>query len=151
MQDRHGAGRAAFWLLGAMLAALCAGEARAADCFSSLAANAKWSCTAQLSTGEPVTYCLNLLVGKGSGPSASRFDMVASGPYPRTCSCGAKGKLPSPLFDVGSSYLCVDEGTGTAEIGKIARRKIVGETYNASVNVRSTFKCKVDDACVVLP
>ena len=151
MEDRHGAGRAACWLLGMALAALCAGQARASDCFTPLAANEKWSCTAQLSTGESVSYCLNLVVGKGANPSASRFGMVASGPYPRTCSCGAKGKLPSPLFDVGSSYLCVDEGTDTAEIGKVSRRKIVGETYNARADVRSTFRCKVDDTCVVLP
>lgn len=148
--DRSGLARSSLCLLALALAALSAGAARAADCFAPLATNDKWACTARLSTGESVSYCLNLTSESGSGATRS-FGMVTTGPYPRTCTCAARGKAPSPVFNAAASYLCYDETTDTAEIGKISRRKIVGETFNASVNVRTTFTCRVDASCAVLP
>lgn len=137
----------AILLLTFALAAIGAARAGAADCFAPLQENLRWSCSAQLSTGETVSYCLNRVLGKGSGGDAERFEMVTTGPYLRTCSCAPKGKEPS--FHASASYLCYDASTATSEIGKISKQKIVGETYNVTVNVRSTFKCKVDPACEV--
>lgn len=140
--------RTRFGILVLALAALGAARAGAADCFAPLEENLRWSCSAELSTGATVSYCLNRVLGKGSGGDASRFEMVATGPYPRTCSCAPKGKEAG--FHASSSYLCYDAGTATAEIGKVSKKKIVGETYNATVNVRSTFRCKVDPTCEVV-
>jgi hypothetical protein len=81
--------------------------------------------------------------------AARTFDLVATGPYPRTCTCAAKGKGSGARYNASSSYLCFDEGTDTAESGAIGRRKITGQTFNLIANVRSRFTCKVDPSCVV--
>lgn len=129
------------------LAAL-ARESAAGDCFGPLEANGKWACTAELSSGTTVDYCLNVTGSAGSGPTRS-FDMVTTGPYPRTCSCGAKGKGAGARFGQDASYLCFDALTDTAESGKISKKKITGQTYNVSENLRGKFTCKVDPACLV--
>jgi hypothetical protein len=110
--------------------------------------NVKWACTAELSSGATVDYCLNLTGGAGAGPTRT-FDMVTTGPYPRTCTCGAKGKALHARYGEGASYLCFDALTDTAESGKISKKKITGQTFNVSDNVRSTFTCKADPTCLV--
>lgn len=130
------------------LVALGAQGARSADCFAPLATHDKWACTAEFSTGGLVPYCLN--VTSTSGEGASRiFEMVTSGPYPRTCSCGAKGAGRNVAFNAASSYLCFDASTDTAEAGTITKARLVGQVYNVSQDVRGTFSCKPDPACVV--
>ena len=53
---RLGLGAAALlWLCSAL-----PGSARAADCLDLLAVSPSWSCSAELSSGESVDYCLNL-------------------------------------------------------------------------------------------
>ena len=148
MNERLGATGALLCALTFALAALAAERARGADCFAPLAANDKWACTVELSTGALVPYCLNVTSSSGEGADRS-FEMVTSGPYPRTCTCGAKGKGPNARYNAGSSYLCLDESTDTAESGTITKKRIVGQIYNVSVNVRGTFTCEADAACVV--
>jgi hypothetical protein len=133
-----------------VLAAFAAGGARAADCFAPLAVNPRWSCTARLPNGDTIDYCLNLTGSAGSGASR-RFDMVTTGPFPRSCSCTAKGKGSKLRFNAAPGYLCYDDLTETAETGAITKKKISGETYNLSAEVRTTFECRVDAACVVQP
>jgi hypothetical protein len=135
-------------LLAACLAALAAAPGRAADCYAPLLENDRWSCTVELSTGGEAAYCLNVTGTAGEG-AARTFDMVTTGPYPRTCTCGAKGKGPRARFNTASSYLCLDAGTDTAEIGTITRKKLAGQIYNVSADVRGTFSCVPDPACVV--
>jgi hypothetical protein len=132
----------------AALAALAAEPGRAADCFAPLALNDKWSCTADLSTGGQVPYCLNVTATSGEGASRT-FDMVATGPYPRVCTCGAKGKGARARFNTASSYICFDAATDTAETGTITRKKLSGQMYNVSADVRATFSCVPDPACAV--
>ena len=148
MTEQRGALRALLFALALGLAALAAESGRAADCFAPLAENDKWACTAELSTGALVPYCLNLTATSGEGAERT-FDMVSSGPYPRVCTCGAKGKGAKARYNAANSYLCFDASTDTAESGKITRRKLVGQIYNVSVNVRGTFSCAPDPACVV--
>jgi len=148
MSQRRGAGRASLFVLTLVLTAFAADEARSADCFAPLAENDKWSCTVELSTGALVPYCLNVTGSTGEGPQRT-FEMVTSGPYPRTCTCGVKGKGAKALYNAGSSYLCFDESTDTAESGTITSKRFVGQIYNVSVNVRGTFSCTPDPACVV--
>jgi hypothetical protein len=148
MNERPGAGRAFFHALALAFAALAAAPASAADCFAPLAANDKWSCTVELSTGALVPYCLNVTSTSGEGAERT-FEMVTSGPYPRTCTCGAKGRGKSVRYNTGNSYLCFDESTDTAESGTITKKKLVGQVYNVSVNVRGSFTCQPDPACVV--
>ncbi len=140
--------RTLLYVLASALALLAAGPGRAADCFAPLAEHDKWKCTVELSTGALVPYCLNLTGTSGEGAQRT-FDMVSSGPYPRVCSCGAKGKGAKARFNAASSYLCFDESTDTAESGKIVGEKLVGQIYNVSVDVRGTFSCVPDPACVV--
>ena len=134
------------WVLALVLAAFARASA-AADCLDPLV-NPEWACTAELSSGETVDYCVNLKTTSGSGPSRT-FDMVTTGPYPRTCTCGARGRVPGARYGEDKTYLCFDATTDTVESGKIAKKKITGETYNVSQNVRGKFKCRVDPACVV--
>ena len=123
-------------------------ESAAGDCLGLLEANGQWACTAELSSGAIVDYCLNLTGSAGAGP-ARTFDMVTTGPYPRTSTCGARGKAPGAQYGEGASYLCFDALTDTAESGKVSKKKITGQTYNVSDNVRSTFTCKADPSCLV--
>lgn len=150
MTARRRAARAFLHVLALALAALAAEASRAADCFAPLAENDKWACTVELSTGAVVPYCLNVTGSSGEGAERT-FDMVTSGPYPRVCTCGVKGKGPKARYNAGNSYLCFDASTDTAEDGKITRTKLVGQVYNVSVNVRGTFSCVPDPACVVAP
>lgn len=140
--------RALLYFLATGLAVVVAQAGRAADCFEPLAEHDKWACTVELSTGALIPYCLNVTGTSGEGAERT-FDMVSSGPYPRVCTCGAKGKGAKARFNTANSYLCFDESTDTAESGKITAEKLVGQIYNVSVDVRGTFSCVPDPACVV--
>jgi hypothetical protein len=148
MSERASAARALRPVLALGLAALVAGAVRAADCFAPLAQNDKWACTAKLSTGAFAAFCLNATASSGEG-AARTFGMVVSGPFPRTCTCGAKGKGPDARHNAANTYLCFDASTDTAESGTIARKRLVGQLYNVRQNVRSAFTCQPDPACVV--
>jgi hypothetical protein len=140
--------RALRTFLAACVAALAAEPVRAADCFAPLVENDKWACTAELSTGAQVPYCLNVTGSSGEGAGRT-IDLVTTGPYPRVCSCGAKGKGPRARFNTAASYLCFDAGTDTAEVGTITRKKLSGQLYNVGADFRATFSCVPDPACVV--
>jgi hypothetical protein len=133
-----------------LLAVIAAGNARAADCYAPLAAEDRWACSVELSTGQVIDYCLEATGETGSGAERT-FGMVTTGPYPRVCTCGAQGEGAKARYNAASSYLCFDESTDTAEFGKIAGRKLTGQIYNVSINVRGRFSCKPDPACAVLP
>jgi hypothetical protein len=148
MTERRAARSALLHIVALALAGFAAEAGRAADCFAPLAENDKWACTVELSTGALVPYCLNLTGTSGEGAERT-FDMVSSGPYPRVCTCGAKGKGARARYNAANSYLCFDASTDTAESGTITRKKLVGQIYNVSVNVRGTFSCTPDPACVV--
>jgi hypothetical protein len=150
MSERRGAGSALRRVLALAVSVLVTESAGAADCFAPLAANDKWACTVELSTGALVPYCLNVTATSGEGPERT-FDMVTSGPYPRVCTCGAKGKGARARFNAANTYLCFDASTDTAESGTITKKRLVGQVYNVSVNVRGTFSCAPDPACVVQP
>jgi hypothetical protein len=151
LRIRHRHRRGAWLAASAVALALslpAATPARAADCLARLALNGKWSCDARLSNGQSVHYCLNVVDRIGTMDSRA-FDMATTGPFRRTCTCGAKGKGAASLFDAASSYLCSDPSTDTSEVGTITKKRIVGQTFNASVNVRSAFICTPDPDCGV--
>ncbi len=160
MKHRPGAGRAfrshvldlvlGLVLVVTVLAVLAAGNARAADCYAPLAAEDKWACSVELSTGQVIDYCLEATGETGSGAERT-FGMVTTGPYPRVCTCGVQGKGESARYNAAPTYLCFDESTDTAEAGKITGRKLTGQIYNVSINIRGRFSCKPDPACAVLP
>jgi hypothetical protein len=136
-------------LVCAALALVAQGARAGRDCLAPLEANAGWSCHAELSTGEAVDYCTELTHAFGDDPASRFFHMNVTGPYPRTCTCGAKGRPPGADFGEDATYLCLDRATDTVETGRISRKKITGQTFNVIANVRSTFTCRVDPACDV--
>lgn len=139
-------------LLGLVLMALAGDRAAAAgDCLGPLGDNLGWSCSAALSSGTTVDYCLQLTNTFGADPAERFFKLNVTGPFPRTCSCGAKGKAPGARYGEAADYLCLDRATDTVESGKISRKKITGQTFNVSQNLRSKFSCKVDPTCVLPP
>ncbi len=163
MNHRPGAGRAiprhllglvpavpALLAVLAVFAVLAAPGASAADCYAPLAAEERWACSVELSTGQVIDYCLEATGETGSGVGRT-FGMVTTGPYPRVCTCGAQGKGESARYNAASTYLCFDESTDTAEAGKITGRKLTGQIYNVSINIRGRFSCRPDPACAVLP
>lgn len=150
MNSRAGAARAFPYLVSLLLTALTAPRANAADCFAPLAAEPRWACSVELSTGQVIDYCLEATGETGSGVERT-FGMVTTGPYPRVCTCGAQGKSGSARYNEAPTYLCFDESTDTAEAGKISGRKLTGQIYNVSINIRGRFSCKPDPACAVLP
>lgn len=131
----------------AALAVLVATEAGAArDCVVPLRETANWSCHAELSTGASVDYCTEVTNLFGDDPASRSFKMTSTGPYVATCSCQTKGKTG---FGADSSYLCSDHGTGTTITAKVSKRKIEGQTLNATADVRSLFRCQPDPSCDV--
>ena len=96
------------------------------------------------STGAMSEYCLQLTNVIGADPASRFFKTNVTGPYPRTCTCGAKGKAPGARYGENVTYLCLDRATDTVESGKITKKKITGQTFNVSQNVRSKFTCKID-------
>lgn len=131
-----------------VLAALAATGAHAADCLAPLSANEGWSCRGQLSNGASVDFCAELTNGFGGDRASRYFKMTSTGPYLTTCTCQTRGKTG---FGEDSAYLCVDRDTLTVVEARVSRRRIVGQTFNASVDVRGTFTCEPDPACDVQP
>jgi len=149
MDQRRGAGRALLPILAAGLAALAAGGARAADCFAPLAENDKWTCTEEFSTGETVSYCLNVTGVSGAGANRS-FGIHTPFSAPRTCTCGAKGKGAKARFNAASTYFCFDADRDLAESGTITRKKLTSQIFLASENSYRAVTCQPDPACLVL-
>jgi hypothetical protein len=148
MLPRRGARRALFAILAAGLAASAPEPARSADCFAPLALNDKWTCTEALSTGEVVSYCLNVSGVEGEGVNRI-FGFHTPNSAPRPCTCGAKGKGPQARHNAASTYFCQDDARDLVEIGTITRKKITAEIYVATDNTRRTVSCKPNPACVV--
>jgi hypothetical protein len=130
---------------------LFARAARAADgdCLEVLEARSHWSCHAQLSNGQGADYCLAFTHAFGNDAGSRIFRMATTGPFPRTCTCRAKSGARALAFGADSDYLCLDRATGTVETGRVSKRRIAGETFNASAGVRSTFGCVPDPPCPV--
>jgi hypothetical protein len=138
------------WAVAAV--ALSASGARAGgDCLAALGASSRWSCHAQVSNGAAVDYCLAFTHAFGDDAGSRFFRMATSGPFPRTCTCRAKQAASGAAFGEDGDYLCLDRVTDTVETGKVARRRIAGETFNASAGVRTTFTCRPDPPCAVSP
>jgi hypothetical protein len=134
------------------LAALAAAAGHAAsDCFEPLRANAGWRCHADVPGGQAVDYCLQHTNAFGVDPASSFFKLIATGPYPASCSCRAKGKLPGAAFGEDSSFLCLYRDTDAVVSGKITKRRMTGQTFSALYNLRTSFRCEPDPACDVPP
>ena len=119
-----------------------------ADCLAPLAASPNWSCRAQLSSGAAVEFCLEHTnsFGVASAPQARTFKTTSTGPYVQECMCGAKGRA---AFGADADYLCLDRATDTVVTGRISKRRITAETYNASANVLGSAVCTPDPGCDV--
>jgi hypothetical protein len=133
----------------AVAAFAATGAHGASDCFEPLRANAGWSCRADLPDGQVVDYCLERTNVFGADPGSRHFRLNATGPYPSSCSCGAKGQLPGAAFGEDTTYLCLYRDTDAVVSGKITKRRISGQTFSAAYNLRTTFSCEPDPACDV--
>lgn len=150
MYVRNAVRRASLHALALAVAALGAAGAQAAsDCFEPLRANAGWRCHAEVEDGQAVDYCLERTNAFGVDPASRFFKMIASGPYPSSCSCGAKGKVPGSAFGEDRNYLCLYRDTDAVVSGKITKQRIAGQTFSAAYNLRTTFSCEPDPACDV--
>ena len=128
---------------------LAARSAAAADCLSPLDASAGWACHAELSNGAAVDYCLEHTHTFGDDPASRFFMLVSTGPYASVCTCESKGASPGAAFGEDKGFLCLDRETDTVTSGKIAARKIAGQTFNGTAAVRGTFTCRPDPVCQV--
>src|SRR5512134_1605429 len=103
-------------------AALAAGTGHAAsDCFEPLRASAGWRCRADVPGGQPVDYCLERTNAFGADPASRFFKLIATGPYPSSCSCSAKGSPPGAGFGDAKDYLCLYRDTDAVVSGKITK------------------------------
>lgn len=136
--------------LAALALALAAPAADAAgDCLEPLRASPTWSCRGELQDGQVVDYCLARTSLFGVDPEDRSFTTVSTGPYSARCSCQAKGKLPGAAFGADKGFLCLDRATDTVIRGKLSKRRMAGETFNVSANLRTTFRCAPNPACEV--
>jgi hypothetical protein len=150
MYERFAVRRASLHALALAVAALAAAGAHAAsDCFAPLRANAGWRCHAEVEDGQGVDYCLERTNAFGVDPASRFFKMIATGPYPSSCSCGAKGQLPGAAFGEDKTYLCLYRDTDAVVSGKITKQRIAGQTFSAAYNLRTTFSCEPDPACAL--
>ena len=107
------------FVLALALGALAASSAHAAgDCLDPLRENAGWRCHADVPGGQAVDYCLEHTNAFGADPASRFFKLIATGPYPGSCSCRAKGKLPGAAFGEDSSFLCLHRDTDAVVSGK---------------------------------
>jgi hypothetical protein len=144
--------RISLLVLAVSLAALAAAGSHAvSDCFEPLRDNAGWRCHADVPGGQAVDYCLEHTNAFGADPASRFFKLIATGPYPGSCSCRAKGKLPGAAFGEDSSFLCLYRDTDAVVSGKITKRKMTGQTFSAAYNLRTVFRCAPDPACDVPP
>jgi hypothetical protein len=138
-------------MLLAMATFLAASAHAASDCFEPLRANAGWRCHADVPGGQAVDYCLEHTNAFGADPASRFFKLIATGPYPGSCSCRAKGKLPGAAFGEDSSFLCLHRDTDAVVSGRITKRRMTGQTFSAAYNLRTVFRCEPDPACDVQP
>jgi len=144
--------RVSLQVLALAVAALAAAAGHAAsDCFEPLRANAGWRCRADVPGGQVVDYCLEHTNAFGSDPASRFFKLIATGPYPGSCSCSAKGKPPGAAFGEDRSYLCLYRDTDAVVSGRITKRRMTGQTFSAAYNLRTVFSCEPDPACDVPP
>ena len=123
----------------------------ASDCFEPLRASAGWRCRADVPGGQMVDYCLEHTNAFGADPASRFFKLIATGPYPSSCSCSAKGKPPGAGFGEDKNYLCLYRDTDAVVSGKITKRRMTGQTFSAAYNLRTVFSCQPDPACDVPP
>jgi hypothetical protein len=134
------------------LGALAASGATAdGDCLAPLRESTGWRCRADVPGGPPVAYCLEHTNVFGSDPADRTFKLVASGPYPSSCSCNAKGKSPGAAFGADKGFLCLYRDTDGVMSGRITKRRIAGQTFTPLYGIRSVFSCEPDPACDVQP
>jgi hypothetical protein len=149
METRRRARRALLPILAAGLAVLAPESARSADCLDPVSANDRWTCTEEFTTGETVSYCLNVAGVSGTGANRS-FRIHTPFTPPRHCTCGAKSKGGSARFNAASAYFCLDAARDLAESGMITRKKITAQIFLASENSRRAVTCRPDPTCVVV-
>src|SRR5512134_2698649 len=133
----------------AVAAFVAAASHAASDCFEPLRSNAGWRCHADVPGGPAVDYCLDRTNAFGDDPASRFFKLIATGPYPSSCSCRAKGTLPGAAFGEDRSYLCLYRDTDAVVSGKITKRRMTGQTFSAAYNLRTVFSCEPDPACDV--
>jgi hypothetical protein len=138
-------------LLATSIALLAVRAAAAADCLAPLHTTGGWACHADLSNGESADFCLAHTNTFGDDPAARFFKINSTGRHVSTCSCGTKGKSPGAEFRAGKSLLCFDEASGTVTSGRVSSRKIAGQTFDGSADLRSAFSCRPDPTCTVEP
>jgi hypothetical protein len=137
-------------ILAVVALAGAAGHA-ASDCFEPLRANAGWRCRADVPGSQAVDYCLDRTNAFGVDPASRFFKLIATGPYPSSCSCRAKGRLPGAAFGEDKTYLCLYRDTDAVVSGKITKSRMSGQTFSAAYNLRTVFSCEPDPACDVQP
>jgi hypothetical protein len=138
-------------LAAAALAVATVRAAAAADCLAPLHAEAGWACHADLSNGESADFCLEHTHTFGNHPATRFFKLNSTGLHVSTCTCGAKGKAPGADFGADKSMLCFDAKSDTLTSAKVSRRKITGQTFFGTSDVRSAFSCRPDPTCDVPP
>lgn len=138
--------RTATVALAALLALAASGARAGGDCLARMGETENWSCHAELSNGGSVDYCGELTHVFGVGVGSRYFKTTSTGPYLATCACQAKGKRG---FGRDVSYLCADRDTETVISAKVAKKKVSGQTFNASADVESRFVCVPTPSCDV--
>ena len=129
------------------IALLALRAASAADCLAPLHETAGWACHADLSNGESADFCLEHTHTLGADPATRFFKLISTGLYVSTCTCGAKIRSPGVVFGADKSMLCMDPKSDTLTSAKVSRRKIAGQTFYGTSDVRSTFTCAPDSVC----
>ena len=138
-------------LVAASVALLAGRSAAAADCLTPLHETGGWACHADLSNGEKAEFCLEHTHTFGDEQATRFFKLSSTGLYVSTCTCGAKGRSPGVAFGTDKSLLCFDPESDTLTSAKVSRRKITGQTFFGTSDVRSTFSCRPDPTCDVPP
>jgi hypothetical protein len=137
-------------LVAISVALIAVRPAAAVDCLAPLQATG-WACHADLSTGETADFCLEHTNTFGADPAERTFKINSTGLHLSSCICGAKGKSPGVLFGADKSILCFDPQSDTVTTGRVSGKKIAGQTFVGSADVRSLFSCRPDPSCDVPP
>lgn len=138
-------------LVAAAVALAAVRGAAAADCLTPLHSHGGWRCRAHLSNGQKADFCLEHTNTFGEDPATRSFKLHSTGLHLSTCTCGPKGRSPGVDFGAAKSLLCYDPESDTLTSGTVSRRKIAGQTFAGSDDVRSTFSCRPDPTCDVPP
>jgi hypothetical protein len=135
----------------ASVALLAVRATAAADCLAPLHTTGGWACHADLSNGESADFCVSHANTFGDDPAARFFKLNSTGLHVSTCSCGTTGKSPGATFRTDKALLCYDPASDTVTSGRVSSRKIAGQTFVGSADLRSTFSCHPDPTCTVQP